>query len=371
MDTETKRCAGEPQLRIDLGALVDNFHRLQAAAGHAVGASVKADAYGLGAEPIARRLAAAGCTWFFVATTGEARALRATLPEPDIGVLSPATRLDLPELLGCRATPCVYSLVQLRQLIEDLRRHGGSLPIALHFDTGMHRLGLPFDDLAVVRQLVREAGLDVRLVMSHLACADDRSSAENRRQAQRFAQITAAFPGVETSLANSAGVFLGPPFSGGVARPGLALYGVDPHGDKRLKTVCTFTAPLLQIRELVPGDRVGYGGLTVAPTSMRLGVMGAGYADGVCRALGEPIFGQAWMACAGTRVPVFGRVSMDLATLDVTDVPGVQVGDPIEIFGPISDIGELAAAAGTVAYELLTSVGQRVRRCYVDEVPAG
>jgi alanine racemase len=347
-------------LRIDLSAVVANWRALGARhPGGAVAAVVKADAYGLGAAPVARALAAAGCRHFFVAQLAEGMAVRAAIgPGPMVAVLNgfaPGADGD------AGLTPVLNGL-------GDLAAHRARPPAAgaiLHLDTGMSRLGLDArEQAALAEDPAPLAGLRLRCVMSHLACADEPDHPLNAVQAGRFAAAAARLaPGVPRSLANSSGIFLGPDFASDLARPGCALYGINPTPGRAnpMRQVVTLAAPVLQLREVPAGATVGYGATWTAPGPRRIATVAAGYADGYLRALS----GRAVGHVSGRAVPLVGRVSMDLITFDVTDAPEVAPGTMVELMGPSETPDDLAARAGTIGYEILTALGARYRRDYL------
>ena len=346
-------------LRIDLTAILANWRTLRARhPGGAVAAVVKADAYGLGAAPVARALAAAGCTQFFVAQLAEGMALRAALgPGPMIAVLNGFT----PGADGDAAlTPVLNSL-------GDVAVHAARPPAAgaiLHVDTGMARLGLDAgEQAALAEDPSLLAGLGLRFVMSHLACADEPDHPLNAVQAGRFAAASARIaPGVPRSLANSAGIFLGPDFASDLARAGAALYGLNPTPGREnpMRQVVSLAAPVIQVREIPAGATVGYGATWTAQRPSRIATVAVGYADGYLRALS----GRAVGHVSGRAVPLVGRVSMDLVTFDVTGAPEAVPGTMVELIGAAETPDDLAARAGTIGYEILTALGERYRREY-------
>lgn len=337
-------------LSVDLAALSHNFHALEAVTGVPVHPVVKANAYGLGAVPVARRLLAEGARTFFVARLSEGLALREALgPEPVIYVLDGCVGDAARSLKAAHLRPV---LNHADQLAAWKTADGGAC--GLQIDTGMNRLGFrpetapePFDGL--------------ELVMSHLACADDPAEPMNRRQRDAFAAISERYPDSLKSFANSGGCFLGPDFAFDAVRPGICLYGGGPEGrpDARLEAVATLSAEILQIRDVPAGESIGYSRGFVADTPLRVATVGAGYADGVLRASSPG--GRVW--AAGELRPVLGRVSMDVLAVDVTGLD-VALGDTVELFGPNRPVDDAAAAAGTIGYELLTSIGNRCDRTY-------
>jgi alanine racemase len=343
------------RLTVDLGALAANYHTLRAAAGSSrCGAVVKADGYGLGAREVAARLATEGCTDFFVADAREATRLRPSIPGAALYVLTGATAATAAELAAVRAIPVLNHAAQL-----DCWRGRG--PAAVHVDTGMNRLGFAPADA----RLERFAGVDVALLLTHLACADEPDHPQNRTQLETFATIAARFPGVPTSIGNSAATLNGAGWCGDLARPGIALYGGNPHADGThpMRAVARLEAEVLQLREVGAGEAVGYGASWVARGSRLIATVGAGYAQGIPRLLSN--VGEA--AVGGVRVPYVGRVSMDLVTLDVSELRGrIATGDWVELMGAQVTVDEVAALSRTISYEILTGLAPCVPRRYVD-----
>jgi alanine racemase len=344
------------RLTIDLGALARNYRTLcEAAAPADCAAVVKADGYGLGAGAVAARLAREGCTTFFVATIAEGIALRDVIDTPEIYLLDGVNEIEAPRAADYDLVPVVNSIEQL-----DAWRPYRSRPIAVHVDTGMNRLGFAVDEA----QAARFDGFDVALLMTHLACADEPDNPRNPLQLERFAAVRARFAGVATSIGNSAGTLLGPAYRGDVCRAGIALYGGNPFlaGVNPLSAVATLEARILQLRWVPPNEPVGYGATGSADTRRLVAVVGAGYADGVPRALS----GHGYVAVVGAGVPIIGRVSMDLITVDVTGVAdAVAVDDWVELLGPQVPVDDVAELAGTNSYEVLTRLGSRSERRYI------
>ena len=350
-------------LHIDLAAIVENWRLLAArAAPGAVAGVVKANAYGLGADKVAPTLRAAGCRHFFVAHLAEGIALRETLGSgPVIAVLNgfaPGADSD------AALVPVLNSLGDVLAHAAAGRSAGQARRALLHLDTGMARLGL---DAVEQARLVADhsllAGLDLLYIMTHLACADAPDHPLNAEQAARFDRACSVLPKFKRSFANSSGLFLGADYASDLARPGCALYGINPTPGlpNPLRQVLRLEAPVLQIREIPAGASVGYGASFMAARPSRIATIAVGYADGYLRSLS----GQGGAAYRGLMLPLVGRVSMDLITLDVTDVPGLVPGDAVTLIGgaaPSPD--DLAARAGTIGYEILTSLGARYRRAY-------
>jgi len=342
------------RLRVDLAALQANY-RLFHSTGRekAVGAVVKADAYGLGAARVASALSAAGCRHFFVATAAEGADLRTALPEEHIYVFEGATTDNVATLVAARLIPVVNDEHQLARWQPHRAR-----PVAVQIDTGMSRLGFSRD-----LEPTALAGFDVCLLMSHFACADEPEHPQNRVQRGRLDELVRRFPGIPTSFGNSAAALTGQAAESDVARPGIGLYGGNPFSDRAhgLKTVARFEGSVLQLRSVQPGEGVGYGMTAVAKALMRLAIVGMGYADGVPRLLSN----RGSFAWGGVRCPIVGRVSMDLTAVDVSGCPKPpQPGDWMECFGDSVSVDEVADWAETISYEILTGIRPRATRLY-------
>ncbi len=338
-------------LTVDLNALAHNFHALEALAGVPVHPVVKANAYGLGAVPVATQLMAEGARTFFVARLAEGLALREALgPEPTLYVLDGCVGDAAMALKAANLRPILNHGDQLATWTA-----AGGGDCGLQIDTGMNRLGFRVEDAP-------EPFEGLWLVMSHLACADDPSEPMNLRQRDAFASVSMRYPGVVRSFANSGGCFLGADYGFDAVRPGVCLYGGGPEGrpDDRLKAVATMTAEVLQVRDVPAGESIGYSRGFVADTPRRIATCGAGYADGVLRS--NSPHGHVW--AAGALRPILGRVSMDVIAVDVSGAE-VSVGDSVELFGANRPVDHVASAAGTISYEVLTSIGGRVARRYL------
>ncbi|NWG47105.1 MAG: alanine racemase [Alphaproteobacteria bacterium] len=349
-----------PRIEIDLGALAANWRRLAAdAAPAACGAVVKADAYGLGLGPAALALARAGTRSFFVAHEEEGLALRRHLgPGPEIWLLSGCAPGQLPVCAEAGLWPVLNTPEAVQAFAGADGVQGG-----LMVETGMNRLGLPPESArAALAALGGEAGR-IRLVLGHLACADMPDHPLNARQLAAFAALGDLLPGVPRSLANSGGMALGTAYGFDLVRPGIRLYGgsAGPRAPA-LAPVVRYTAPVLQIRTLAPGESVGYGATFAAGEPCRIATIGAGYADGVPRALS----GRGLAAACGRHLPFVGRVSMDSFALDVSALPegALAPGDSVELLGRALPLDLAADRAGTIGYELLTGLGRRPGRVY-------
>ncbi|MFT7599791.1 MAG: alanine racemase [Acidimicrobiales bacterium] len=356
------------ELTIDLGRIRANYRLLMSKVdGPITAAMVKANGYGLGAVEVAATLAVEGCAVFFVAHLSEGIEVRAALPGAQIHVLNGAMPGTERELEAHGLIPVLNSLAQIttwRALGDQL---GRALPATVHLDTGMSRLGLPPDE---TEQLLVDPslldGLDVVHVMSHLASADVPGSDQSGDQLALFRQLRSSLTIGTASLANSSGIFLGPEYHFDLVRPGIALYGGNPTPDQPnpMSSVATLEAPILQVRPVDIGDVVGYGATHTVERVGRIATIAVGYADGFLRS-GS---GTGVAHLAGHAVPIAGRISMDLITIDVTDVPdaALWLGAPVELIGDRCPIDEVADRAGSIANELLTDLGRRYQIAYVN-----
>ena len=358
------------RLIVDLGALGENYRTIAESTAAEVAGVVKANGYGLGAPAVARALHAAGCRTFFTAFTREAVELRRVLADAEIFVLMPLVGDEAHVLREHCLTPCLFDPDGIERWIRSTPDRGAPARAGLHVETGIHRLGLePEAFAALLADDALRSRLDVTLLMSHLACADEPAAPTNRRQLERFRAVRDVFPDARASFANSAGTLLGPEYHFDLVRPGIALYGHDPHylhTAPRVRPVATLEARLGQIATVEPGESVGYGGAATCDVARRIGVVLAGYADGIPRSLYRPDR-RFEVVVAGHRVPLFGTVSMDMITIDLSDVPEgvVEVGAWVEIFGTNAPIERVAEQTGTIPYEVLTGIGPRVRRVHV------
>lgn len=351
-------------LEVDLDAVAANWRLLRARhPGGAVAAVVKADGYGLGAAPVARRLHREGCRHLFVAHLAEAAAIRADVPGALVAALNGLWPGDAAEYVARGVLPVLGSLGEVEAWSAHARALGRPLPALLHVDTGMNRLGLPGAELdRLAAEPERLAGVALRYVMTHLVSAEAPGDPINEEQRERFARACGRLPVAPRSLANSSGIFLGPAYASDLARPGAALYGLNPvPGEANPMRCCVrLRARIVQVRDVAAGERVGYGGTWVAPRAARIATCSAGYADGFLRALSN--HGEARFD--GAPVPLVGRVSMDLTTFDVTSAPGAAPGAWLDLIGPDLPPDAVAEHAGTNGYEILTALGRRYRRSY-------
>jgi alanine racemase len=358
-------------LTVDLAALRANWARLNQVSGRAECAGViKADAYGLGLAPIARALTNEGCKTFFVATIDEGRTARAVQPGATVYVLDGLLPGAEAHYAGFDLRPVLSSLPEVRDWAAYCRARGRKLAAAIHIDTGMNRLGMPEPEvkaLAASPELL--SAFETALVMSHLACADHPDDPMNERQRERFESLRALLPPAPASLANSGGTFFGAPYHFDLVRPGIALYGGRAHEGRPnpMQPVVRFAARILQVREAPPGATIGYGATYVVQRPTRIATLACGYADGFLRALSVATGEAGPVGYIGDYpVPIVGRVSMDFITVDVTDVPPEQArrGTWVEVMGHRVTVDDLTDKAGTIGYELLSRLGQRVYRVY-------
>jgi len=354
-------------LTIDLDALAANWRRLAAEAQDAeCAAVVKADAYGLGIAQAAPALWRAGARTFFVAHLDEGIAVRRVLPEARVVVLNGAQPGAEPEFAAHDLMPCLNHLGAVyawAAFCAEAAPH----PAVLHLDTGMSRLGLPPDEVDI---LAHDPGrlepIPLALAMSHLSRAEERDPM-NAAQRSEFGRTLAKLPRMPASLCNSAGIFLGPDYHFEMVRPGSALYGVNPTPGRAnpMRDVVRLDGMILQVRTIDTPRAVGYGATFQATRPTKIATVAVGYADGYLRSLGNR--GSGYIG--DVRVPVVGRVSMDLITLDVTRAPEAlaQPGRTVELLGPRHGVDALGEEAGTIGYEILTSLGRRYHRRYFGE----
>ncbi len=359
---------------IDLAQVRANWSALAShVAPGACGAVVKADAYGVGAARVIPALAAAGCRHFFVATPQEAGEARALAPNAEIYVLDGLLPGTARELMRIGAIPVLASLGEVREWVAETSVDADPPPAALHIDTGLNRLGMSERD---VEELSRDAALLARLrlalVMSHLACADEAGHPMNREQLYTFHQMRASLPFAPASIAASDGMMLGADYHCDLVRPGYAIYGgqAAPGRLTPVRPVVRVSARILQVRDVAPGSRIGYSGSYRAHKPHRIATVAAGYADGVFRhasASNEQPGGA--VSIRGRHAPIVGRVSMDLITVDVThiDDPAPLPGDWIDLIGSGLTIEAVGAGAKTIGYEVLTRLGPRFHRIYLDQ----
>src|SRR6195952_5103487 len=357
-------------LTVDLDAIVANWRKLEKTAVPAeCGAVIKADAYGCGAEAVARALAGAGCKTFFVATLDEARAAREALPSAELYVLDGFFQNCGDAFAKINCKPVIGDLNDLAEWGVFCRRSGWSGGAAIHIDTGMNRLGLTLVEANGIVPRINAGDHGITLVMSHLACAESLNQPLNAKQVASFREIASNYSGVPASLSNSSGIYLGPQFQFDMVRPGAALYGVNPtpEADNPMQSVVDLKARIVQLRNVERGDSVGYGGTWTARRPTKLAIVSAGYADGYFRAASANDGTRgAEAVVAGKRCPVAGRISMDLVAIDVTDLPDktARRGHMATLIGEGITIDEVAHHFGTIGYEVLTSLGKRYARIY-------
>jgi len=353
-------------LTVDLDAIGANYRTLRNRTEGAVCAGVvKANAYGLGVELVGQRLWREGCRTFFVASLEEAIHLRGLLQDAEIVTLHGL-------MLGEEAYYREYGLLPTLNDIGQIETWSaycgrtGSLPAAVHFDTGMSRLGLSASErrrLSGNPEII--AGIECRYLLSHLACADPPGHPLNDMQRCDFAEVVSWMPHEKASLAASAGIFLGRGWHFDMVRAGIALYGGAPvEGQPNpMIPVVRLEGLVLQVRDVDSSETVGYGATHKITKPTRVATVAAGYADGYLRSLGS----RSAARWGNTTLSLIGRVSMDLITLDATAATGLMAGDMVELIGSDYDINALASDAGTIPYEILTSLGRRYRRCYLDD----
>lgn len=357
------------RLAVNLGAIAANYREvLRRGSPAAVAPVVKANAYGLGMAPIARHLSAAGADTFFVARLDEGILLRRELPRARVFVLDGTSPECLSALVAHRLTPVLNAPEEIALWSAHAREQRVVLDAAIHIDTGMNRSGLGRAQTNALATHVKQAlaGVNLALLMSHLACADEPAHPLNRKQLDNFRTALAMLPPAPASLAATSGVELGRDYLFDLARPGLGLYGGNPNPERPnpYRSVAHLTAPVLQVRHVEAGETVGYGATFTASRPTVLAIIAAGYADGLMRALAAR--GHAMVA--GTRAAYAGRISMDLAALDVSHLSPdrIGVGAEVELLGEHVSLEDAAAAAGTINHEILTSLSPRAERTYFE-----
>ncbi|MFT6674692.1 MAG: alanine racemase [Sulfitobacter sp.] len=339
-------------LTIDLSAIAANWQALDAFSNCATAAVIKANAYGLGIERVGPALARAGARQFFVAAAQEGAALRQVLGDgPDIFILSGHMAGDSAILQGAGLVPMINSVDQLLTQVERLPGHR----FGVQLDSGMNRLGMEPSEWAALRDIA--LAQNPVLIMSHLACADEPQHPMNAAQLASFNDMTRGV-NVPRSLAATGGILLGPAYHFELTRPGVGLYGGLPFADAR--PVVTLDLPVIQVRDVAAGETIGYGNAFTAGTASRIATVAAGYADGLIRSMG----GQAFVTAGGKKLPVVGRVSMDMLTIDITALETTP--DSLQLLGELQTVDTVAGFAGSIGYEILTSLGARYQRRYID-----
>ncbi len=357
-------------LTVRTHAVAANFRTAQRLASPSVVAGVvKADAYGLGLAPVAKALLDTGCDTFFVARLDEGIALRQLAARARIFVLDGAQPDMVPGLISHNLTPVLNSLAEIAAWSAAARATKTQLDAAVHIDTGMNRLGLSAPELnALAAEPARMlSGLRVVLWMSHLACSDEPDNTMNAMQLERFKTALAMLPEAPASLSASGGILLGKDYMFDMVRPGLALYGGAPHPGyaNPFQPTVRLTTKIMQVRHAPKGETVGYSATYRLKRPSVLATAALGYADGLFRTLSN----NGAVGINGIKAPIVGRISMDLLTFDVTDVPGsISAGQDVELIGDTVSLEDIAAAANTITYEILTSLSRRARRLY-EETP--
>ncbi len=336
------------RLIIDLDAVVANWRALDAMTNCKTGAVVKANGYGLGSGNVAKALFKEGVRQFFVAVAEEALPIREELgPKPEICVFSGHMKGDTALIRDLGLTPMLNSVEQLTLHFEALPGH----PFGIQLDTGMNRLGMEMQEWAAVAEVALSQ--NPRLVMSHLACADEPDHPMNPYQLDQFKKMTDGIT-APRSLAATGGILLGPEYHFDLTRPGIGLYGGLPF--EKATPVIELDLPVVQVRDVAEGEVVGYANAWQAARPSRIATVSGGYADGIARILSD----KATLYHCDTACPLVGRVSMDLLTIDVTDLP--ETPSKLTLIGPQQTVDDLARAANTIGYEVLTQLGARYNR---------
>jgi alanine racemase len=359
-------------LTIDIAAIVGNWQTLaRQLITVECAAVVKANAYGLGLKPVVAALAKAGCKTFFVADLAEARTVRARARDATIYVLHGFALESADSFIELGARPVINSMTELAEWDTFVAARGWQGGAALHVDTGMNRLGVSPEEAAALAPRVQTQNHGITLLLSHLACADVPGHPLTAKQLRMFRELRTLYSGIPASLANSSGIFLGDAAYFDLARPGAALYGINPTPSQPnpMQPVVELTGRILQIRAVARDQTIGYGATWTARRNSRIAVVAAGYADGLLRAASasdEHPGGSAIVA--GKRCPIVGRISMDLMAVDITDLADAAVhrSDYATLIGGELSIDDVAAAAGTIGYEVLTRLSARCHLLYRD-----
>ncbi|PCI55223.1 MAG: alanine racemase [Alphaproteobacteria bacterium] len=360
------------ELTIDIAALMRNYKTLDAmsAASCETAVSVKADAYGLGARDVVSALSEEGARRFFVATLDEAITVRNVLPQADIHILNGFMDDARDVYRAHNLSPVLNSLSEIelyRSFSHDCEE---ALPAIIHFDTGMNRLGLVSDEARILcDDLSLLDGIDLQFIMSHFSSSEEEENPINTAQYKRFKDLTLYFKGVKQSLCNSGGVFLSQEYHLDMTRPGIALYGgcAVSKMEEVIRPVVSLSAPILQIHSVKKGEYAGYNETHCFDKDGHVAIISIGYADGVLRSLAN----NGALYWRDYKLPIRGRVSMDLLICDLSAVPLQDypvVGDMVEVLGAHQSIDDLAKDAGTAAYEIITSLGARYKRNYISDL---
>ncbi len=364
-------CALSGELVVDLHAIRQNYKIIDSKSDISceTGVCVKANAYGLGIEQVARALYDEGARSFFVATVDEGIELRNILPDTVIYILNGFFDTDFDAYCKYSLVPALNSLHEVTLYKKQLLQFGYTLPAILHFDTGINRLGIPCDEAdAIFNDLSMLDGMDIKYVISHFASSDESNNPYNEEQFKKFQKIMEHFPEGKFSLCNSGGVFLSDKYHLDMVRTGIALYGGNPTDlfDKNpMKSVVSLNVPVLQIKRVKQGETVGYNGSYRFHENGNIAIISVGYADGLLRSISN----EGVLFWKGYKMPIRGRVSMDLVICDLLEIPEKEypkIGDMVEVLGKHQSIDDLAKSAGTISYEVLTSLGSRYKRTYKD-----
>jgi alanine racemase len=356
-------------IEIDLATIRENYLKLKSAAKNSIcAATVKANAYGLGLKDIALTLSKAGCTNFFVAALGEAVFLRKHLKDANIYVFHGIKKEEAASFFQYDITPILNDIEQIEIWNEFAKLSKRKLPAILHFDTGINRLGMDPEDAKTInlnKKILQH--LDLQFIMSHLACSNEIDNVRNQQQLDKFLEICKYFPKVKRSISNSGGIFLGNEYHFDMVRPGAAIFGVNPtpYTNNPMKNSLYLYTKIIQIKTVKRDGMIGYGNMCPVKKGMRIATIPIGYADGYARSLTN----KGYCFFNNTRLIAMGKISMDMTVIDVSNIEDGQIkkGDLVEIIGDNINIEELAKMAGTISYEILTSLGERFRLKYLNK----
>ena len=361
------------QLVVDLESLANNWKFLQSQfCGEICGATTKANAYGIGIEPVITKLYAAGCRYFFVALPEEGEIVRKLAADAKVIILNGLLPNQAKYYQAFDLIPVLNCEEEFFEWMKTIQDSSSQQPIFIHYDTGINRLGMQLNSLRkIADSFPTEKIKNSLVIMTHLACADEPEHPKNNEQLSRFQEFKTIFPKASASMCNSAGIFLGPEFHFNIARPGIAIYGAKAVAAKSglTKPIATLYARILQIRSVPVGESIGYGATFSLNRQSRIATIACGYADGFIRMINsQPKKHQPSVYLNGYRAPIIGRISMDQLQADVTGIPesSIQRNSVVELFGEHISVDEVADWAGTIAYEVLTGLGPRVARKFVN-----
>ncbi len=355
-------------ITIDLDSIASNWKKISSIIGGKItAATVKSNAYGLGIDKVATKLYNTGCKNFFVANAHEALSFNIPNFNGQIYVLGGPVNSSVADKLAQKN--CISVINHKNDLniwSSAAKRINKNLPTAIHIDTGMNRLGFNLEEILEVANLGYFSNLNVKLIMSHLSCADEKQSENNLVQSKRFENICDALSKIginaKRSLANSAGIFLGKEYHYDMVRPGASLFGINASKEKKnpMAAAVSLESRILQIRNVAKHSAVGYGATYKINKKGKIATIAVGYADGLPRNLSSNV------SIGGIMAPIIGRISMDLTTIDISHIKDKEVTSTVEVFGKNISVDYLASKGGTIPYNIFTSMGNRIPKFYIN-----